>query len=117
MRFIAAILLAVALAIGAGCASTVRPNLPHDTQASFDGTNQNSGFIGFAENHSGIITAHARDRYNALIFLYGSQFKPALKSDDGVTAVVPAGLYLIDPQHLVYFATMNRWHKEGKTND
>lgn len=103
----------LALALVIGCARTVTPVIPHDTQASWDGNQQNSGFIGWAQDGSGIITPHARDRYNALVSVYGTNFAPVLKLDAGLIATT-TNTFLIDAQHLVYFDTMNRWKKEGR---
>ncbi len=96
----------------AACTSTVTPRIVSNSFASWDGTNQNSGFIGYQPRGSGEITSHARDRYNELIAIFGSRFLPPLKPDAGLTAT-GTNTFLIDAQHLDYFATMNRWHKQG----
>lgn len=94
-----------------GCVSTVVPKPTTDKVASWDGTNQNSGFIGFQPDGSGRITPHARDRYNGLVAIYGKHFIPPLVPDAGLK---PDGEnWIIDPEHLVKFATMNRWRKSG----
>jgi len=84
-----------------------------DLQPSFDGGVQNSGFIGFTVDGSGIITPHARDRYNGLVQIYGTNFVPVLRVDAGITAT-PSNAFVIDAQHLVDFATMNRWRKNAR---
>lgn len=106
-------LVALAVSVLAGCTTTAIPVVPVDAQASFDGNAQNSGLIAFDMSGNGILTAHARDRYNALVADYGAAFKPPVKVDDGITAT-GTNTFLIDAQHLVYFASMNRWHREGK---
>lgn len=93
-----------------GC--TVTPKIVTDTTPSFDGTNQNSGFIAFDPNGYGIITPHARDRYNGLIEIYGKKFNPPLTFDAGIIKTC-TNTFLIDPQHDVYARTMNRWKKSG----
>lgn len=98
----------------AGCAATVIPTIPTATQASFDGNAQTSGLIGFDAEGNGIITGHARDRYNALVGDYGAAFKPAVKADEGIAPIPATDTFTIDGQHLVYFATMTRWHREGR---
>lgn len=112
------ILLALALAallFFTGCTTTVTPKIPHAAQASFDGDQQNSGFLGKDALGFEIITAHARDRYNGLIETYGRGFSPALKPDDGVTPNPDSpGTFRIDREHLIKFATMNRWRREGR---
>jgi hypothetical protein len=95
----------VALAIG-GC-TTVLPVSVKPKQASWDQNQQNSGFIGFDQAGNGILTPHARDRYNLLILAYGKRFNPALGVDEGLTATA-TNTFLIDAQHLADFATMNR---------
>jgi hypothetical protein len=93
-----------------GC-STVRPQPVTDAVASFDGNTQNSGFLRFNADGSGVITARARERYNALITLYASRFLLPLKPDDGISPGPEPSTYTLDAQHLVHFATMNQWHK------
>jgi hypothetical protein len=102
--------LAVIVLINAivGC-TTVSPRIVESPAASWDGTNQNSGFIGWSGT-SGIITPHARDRYNGLIETYGKKFVPPLVTDYGITATT-SNVYLITPEALADFALMNRWHK------
>jgi hypothetical protein len=98
-------------AVLCGC-STVVPSPVVDREASWDGDRQTSGLLGFNEDGSGHITARARARYNALVALYGARFTPPLIEDEGVT---PQGDdWRIDAEHLVKFATMARWRKEGK---
>lgn len=92
-----------------GC--TITPRIVRSPVASFDQGAQNSGFLGFARDGSGILTAHARDRYNALIQKHGSRFLVPIKPDEGLTVGPQPGTWLIDQQHLVKFQIMNRWEK------
>jgi len=94
-----------------GC--TVTPKVVHDAQASFDGTQQNSGILGFDGEGHCVITLHAVERYNALVDKYGKRFTPPLQRNQGLfltdtnTAVMSFG-------SVEYFATMNRWaHQEA----
>lgn len=105
--------LVLSLALTAGCSSTVIPRVVVSNQASWDGTNQNSGFLRF-EGSYGIITEHARDRYNALIETYGKKFVPPITQDYGVLPYYPAGTYSISPQGIAAFAQMNRWYKSTR---
>jgi hypothetical protein len=93
-------------------ACTVTPRIVRLPSASFDGGAQNSGFQGFDSDGSGILTAHARERYNGLIRAYGSRFVVPLVVDEGLSArgTVPE-TWKIDPEHLVKFERMNRWDK------
>jgi hypothetical protein len=103
------ILAAIALT---ACNSTVRPALVEPAQASYDGNEQNSGILGADPAGGGyLITAHARDRYNALVETYGRDFAPALTRDAGISKT--EGGYVITREYLVKFLEMNRWRKSG----
>lgn len=96
----------------AGC-GTVAPK-PVTAEASWDGTNRNSGFIGWTTNGYGILTPHAHERYNALIEFYGDKFKPKLEKNYGTLEYMD-GNYLFTPEAISDFAAMNRWRRmEGK---
>lgn len=97
-----------------GCTTTVTPRVSTASQASWDGTNQNSGFLQF-EGVTGVITPHARDRYNGLIEIYGKKFVPPIMHDYGVWPYI-GGNYIISPQALTYFAQMNRWRRGATHN-
>jgi hypothetical protein len=90
----------------------IRPPVVKDHEASFDGNTHNSGFIGFDAAGNGILTPHAKDRYDALVAQYGDQFHPPLAKGDGIT-LTSTNTYLIDAQHLVAYTRMNRWLKSG----
>ena len=106
-------LLFLVLALAGGCSSTVSPNAPAARQASWDRNSQNSGFIGFDAAGNGILTPHARDRYNALVSVYGSRLSPPAQMDVGITGT-DTNTFLIDAQHLADFAKFQRWSREGK---
>lgn len=116
LKLIAAGLVAAALMFGimmlTSCAGTTRPTRVQSAVASFDGNEQNSGFIAFAPDGSGIITPHAHARYQALVADYGARFKPPLLSDEG-TALTTTNTWTIDRGHLAQFMTMQRWKKQG----
>lgn len=99
------------------CAGTSHPHAVQSSVASFDGNEQNSGFLGFDKDGFGRLTHHARDRYNALIAVYGSKFSPPLTFDAGISPYFfdpPASDgYRIDRGHLAQFMTMQRWKKQG----
>ena len=101
----------------AGC-GTVTPDQVVSDGPSWDGTNRNSGFVGWTSTGCGILTPHARDRYNALVKDYGSRFRPPLQTDYGLVKIDVDGqptVYQITPEALADFATMNRWRRmEGK---
>lgn len=113
-RVIATLLLAVVL-VGAPSGCTVIPRHVSASQPSFDGGRQDSGFVGFDKDGNGIITGTARNRYNALVKLYGAKFLVPLSEDDGIKpgpVIETRQTWLIDPEHLVKFQTMARWHRE-----
>jgi len=94
-----------------GC-GTVTPERVRSEAASYDGNERNSGVI--ASTAEGfIVTTHFRARYNALIAVYGEDFRPALPTDEGIRAL-DAGRWLIDKAHMVKFLEMNAWAKMGK---
>ena len=97
-----------------GCSNTIRPRQIQDTTASFDGGIQNSGVIGFVTNGPAAfaeVTPHFRDRYNAMIQIYGTNFLPRLKLDEGISAHTN-GNFLIDLRGLDNFLRMNRLRKQ-----
>jgi len=113
----------------AGC-STVTPDKIKDEIASYDASTpsgydvQNSGFIGFMDDGKGILTAFGVLRYNTLVAAYKVKFKSykgvELSENSGITEFTDkAGnkMFIIDQQHLVYYAILNSWRKEGKPSD
>ncbi len=105
-----AFIVGFSLLVG-GCASTVIPKPVQAAVASWDGNEQNSGFIAFAPQGGGYITAHDLDGYNALVEDYGKHFAPALRVNDGIAPAT--NNFYIDAEHLSNFATMKRWRREG----
>jgi hypothetical protein len=76
--------------------------------ASWDGSEQNSGLVSDA-NSSMVVTPHWRDRYNALVVLYGAQFRPALVADQGLTAGAPGGNWYANHFARIHMYVMNTW--------
>jgi len=134
--FLLCLILAAFIGTVTGC-GTVVPKPISSTAASWDGTNQNSGFIGFTQTGTGIITAHARDRYNALIDHYGKRFLIPLKHDQGLIARLDPcqprlitndggrtwqrftpnpneAVFEISPKCLADFITMNQWRRDDR---
>jgi hypothetical protein len=110
--------------------TTVTPDKVKDEIASYDASTptgydvQNSGFIGFLDDGRGIMTPFGLLRYNTLVKTYKIRFK----SFKGVDLDINSGieeftdkkgnkLYIIDQQHLVYYAILNSWRKDGKEPD
>ena len=113
----------------AGC-STVTPDKIQDEVASYDASTptgydvQNSGFIGFTDDGKGLVTAFGVVRYNTLVKAYRIKFKTYkgvdLEENSGITEFsdkLGNKLYIMDQQHLVYYAILNSWRKEGKAPD
>lgn len=106
-------LLVATLLVATGC-GTVSPKPVTASAASYDGAERNSGFIGWTTNGWGILTPHARDRYNSLIADYGGRFHPPLTADHGVTPTT-TNTFIFTPEAIADFAAMNRWRRtEGK---
>ena len=110
--------------------TTVTPDKVSDQIASYDASTpvgydvQNSGFIGFLDDGRGIITAFGLLRYNTLIKSYNIRFRSykgvELRENDGITEFTDKSnnkLYIINQQHLVYYAILNSWRKDGKEPD
>jgi hypothetical protein len=113
----------------AGC-TTVTPDKVRDEIASYDASTptqydaQNSGFIGFMDDGRGILTAFGVLRYNTLVKAYKIKFKSykgvEINENDGIdefTDKFNNKLFVIDQQHLVYYAILNSWRKESKEAD
>lgn len=108
---LAIILLSVVVATG--CVKTYIPQQTTPNQISFSGNNHNAGFIGFAEDGSGVIDTMARLKYNSLISIYATNFIPRIYFDYGVKPYTNE-TFLITKEGLSKFATMNRWSKNAK---
>lgn len=115
MKLFRHLLLGLALALACTGCTTVTPT-PADVPAaaSFDGTEQNSGIVGVQADGTFLVTAHLRDRYNALIATYGSLFAPPLSPDSGLSAVSGSALWQMTPQAMADFATMCQWRRMGR---
>jgi hypothetical protein len=103
-----------------GCTSTITPKQVTDNAPSWDGTNQNSGFLGYAPDGYGVITPRARDRYNALVdqFAAGKDSKGqhlflTPPARDAGLEIFTNGTYRISPESLSNFGLMNHWRKQG----
>ena len=108
-----------------GCVSnTIRPIAAPSHQASYDGSRQDSGIIGFVPGGA-LVTSHFRDRYNSMIAKYGHEprFTPPLVADRGVTPATPAQqaahtdrgpLFVFTDEALGDFILMNDWRREGR---
>lgn len=101
-----------------------------DEIASYDASTpsgydvQNSGFIGFLDDGRGLITPFGLIRYNTLVKMYKLRFESykgvRLEENSGITEYTNNKgdkLFIIDQQHLVYYAILNSWRKEGKEPD
>ena len=111
---VTATLLALLISLLVAACSTVTPRVIEAPAASWDGGQQNSGFLGWTNVDDmtvGIITPNALARYNGLIARYGKRFMPPLNPSEGVCTTCRPNLILIQAQDLAHFATMNRWAK------
>ena len=110
--------------------TTVTPDKIKDEVASYDASTpkqydiQNSGFIGFMDDGRGILTTFGALRYNTLVKAYRIKFKSykgvEINENDGISEFTDKSnnkLFIIDQQHLVYYAILNSWRKESKESD
>lgn len=102
--------LCVVMLLISGC--TVIPKHPTTNVPSFDGNSQNSGVIGFTDDHYIIITQEKLAQYDALISVYGSKFYPAIKLNDGIQ--FRNNQILIDKEHFVKLALMLDMNRKQK---
>jgi hypothetical protein len=109
---VAALVGALAVCFLSSCASTRTPDPVPVRQASFDQGEQSSGVLRLVDGGA-IITAHARDRYNALVLTYGREFRPAMTIDYGITTTVD-GAIQISNEALQKFILMNAWQRMGR---
>jgi hypothetical protein len=101
-------LIAQTLALLAGC--TVTPDQVHPQVASFDGDAQNSGVIAAMPGGEWSVTAHWRDRFNALSVTYGTNFIPRITADAGITPSTN-GTFIATSQAVANFGKMNLLYK------
>lgn len=112
MKWISLGLLLTVLAINAVVSCTIRPAIVRARLPSYDGTNLNSGVK--AQQGPGqplLISNNARNRYNALVRLYGTRFLVPLHEDAGLVPGPAEGEWLMSPQAFVDWATMAHWHR------
>lgn len=117
-RIVTAALCAVLICITA-CTSTVTPQTIEPTQASYDESSQNSGIVATISDENGevtgwIITARAKDRYNALIERLGaSMWSPAIGEDYGVTPYAEGRYYLTNEAMAKFVAMAEKARMSG----
>lgn len=88
---------------------------------SYDGNARNSGILALAPGGGRIVTPHYHDRYNALIDLYGDQFDPPLKHDEGIAVNAKSlsdssemNSWIIDKEHHIKMGQMIQWKRDGR---
>lgn len=122
-RLLAYSLLALYLCAWGPCATheVIAPVTNQSQGASYDGNDKNSGILALAPNGGRIVTRHYRDRYNALIGMYGDQFTPPLKMDDGIVVnektlggFSEMSSFVIDKEHHQKMGQMLQWKRDGR---
>lgn len=109
-----ALLIVVALSFS-DCAKPIVPTTNVSTTASYDAGIKNSGVISKTPDRKGfIVTSHFRDRYNSLVDMYGDQFSPALKQDEGFNFEREGLTCIIDIEHMVKMGQMAQWKRNGR---
>ena len=111
--------LIILLTLSFSACTTIIPSTVNSNNASFDGNEQNSGII--STTMDGFkVTTHFRDRYNALIAVYGDAkqsdgsplFTPALIKDFGLTSNVD-GTYTMTKQAMVFMVQMSEMKRRA----
>ncbi len=108
------VVVATAVIVLSGCGTQIPP-LAESTSASYDGAELNSGVIALVPGGQ-LVTPHWRERYNAMIALYGSRFTPPVQTDDGIVPEISRSIavhYFVDDEHAVKFDQMNEWRTAG----
>lgn len=101
------VLLLIVWVLLAGC--TVAPVLVKSSTPSWDGASQNSGVIAIVPDGFNV-TAHWRDRYNALAAIYGKSFVPPIVQDAGITPSTN-GTFIAVNETVADFGRMNSLYK------
>lgn len=105
--------LILILVLMTGCFGTVKPVKVTPQQASFDGTNQNSGVVSFDKvNHVGEVTPDWRLKYNGLIETYGDRFIPWLVKDYGLISK-PNGNWIATAEAFENRGKMELWRRNN----
>lgn len=115
--------LILVLAALSAC-GTVAPKTNVATRASFDKQDTvkaTSGILDFWKNKKGevigrIVTPHYKERYAALVDLYGDQFQPALKKDEGFTLMDYKGAPAFGVNKATHsnFGVLLQWKRNGR---
>ena len=95
-----------------GCL-TVSPDPVVSSEASFDAGGANSGILDLKPTHA-LVTPRFRERYNAMIAVYGEEFVPELKKDYGLSLEADGKTYRMTLDALDQFLIMNTWRKMGR---
>ncbi len=92
---------------------TITPVTPKSNQPSFDNNVQNSGFVMFLDDGSGLISTNAASRYNFLISIYKNKFIPPITENYGLTFtnIQNTNYFIISAEGIVNFGKMNHWKK------
>lgn len=118
------IILVLVLALLSACTSTVVPKTNVATRPSLDPQDTvkaTSSILDFWKNDKGeaigrIVTPHYKERYNALVDLYGDQFTPALKKDEGFTPLEYKGAPAFGVNKATHskFGVLLKWKRNGR---
>lgn len=112
MKFVKILVSSILLAFIIGCTTTIIPKPITGDQPSWDQGVRDSGFYGFYTNKEityAIISMHARDRYNVLVYTYSNKI-PTITFDYGIQNNKTNCYMTLEA--LSSFMKMNRWLKE-----
>lgn len=117
-RLLCCLLIATTLASGLqGCAKAITAQTVESHAASYDPQDKfgpTSGIVAVAPGGGRIVTQHFRDRFNALVDLYGDQFHPPLKHDEGFDFSREGDTCIVNRASYIKFGQMQQWKRDGK---
>jgi len=101
-----------------GCqhSATVTPRIVEAPGASYDSGERNSGVIGFVNCGAArcvLVTERFRDRFNALVKIYGNRFVPPISKDYGVTDT-GTNLFVMTKEAMEKSGLMHTWKASGQ---
>lgn len=94
---------------------TILPDpAPQEQQASFDGEEQNSGIIDYIPGVGFIITKTAKERYQALVKIYGSSVAPVILPGDGISKYEKTDKFVMSSEAMINFSIFTQRAKSGR---
>lgn len=106
-------LLIIACVLSVSCAHPIVRKTNESHIVSYDGNVRSGGILRADPSGGRVVTDAFRNRYNELASMYGDQFEPDLKPNDGMSALGP-NEWLIDKEHYIKALQMSQWKRDGR---